>query len=240
MEQKPNFYAIIPAFIRYDESLSSSEKLFYAEITAMSNREGFCWASNKYFADLFKKSPKTISAWVSNLAKLGHLEVVIVKEANQVIGRKIYPLLKNKGGYPEKSGEGYPEKDGGGILKNTEYNITSTNTTSINKPPSQKKSEGLFGNEPNPNKKTLFANSPVNNSEVWTKKMKEQVALGVDVEYYRQTVADWSDSSNTKRTPRGWLATGRQFMRGDHEKGKLKMVAGKAKVEDDALEYLKM
>ena len=33
---KPNYYAIIPANVRYDEKLSPNEKLFYGEITALT------------------------------------------------------------------------------------------------------------------------------------------------------------------------------------------------------------
>ena len=37
-DQKPSFYAVIPSTVRYDERLSSSEKLFYAEITAINDQ----------------------------------------------------------------------------------------------------------------------------------------------------------------------------------------------------------
>ena len=52
MEQ-PSYYAIIPAKIRYDSRLTASEKLLYGEITAMCNQEGYCWATNEYFAELY-------------------------------------------------------------------------------------------------------------------------------------------------------------------------------------------
>lgn len=43
----------------------------------------------------------------------------------------------------------------------------------------------------------------------------------VDLVYYFHTVSDWSDQKNMKRTKNGWLATVRNFIRGDVEKKKL-------------------
>ena len=63
---------------------------------------------------------------------------------------------------------------------------------------------------------------------------------GVDLLYYYETVADWSDSANKKRTARGWLATIRQFIEGDREKGKLRMLEGADFNWDAAIDYLKM
>ena len=37
-ENKPNYYAIIPANIRYDNSLKAIEKLMYGEITVLTNK----------------------------------------------------------------------------------------------------------------------------------------------------------------------------------------------------------
>ena len=49
----PNYYAIIPATVRYDNRLKSAEKLIYSEITALANKNGYCFAKNKYFTELF-------------------------------------------------------------------------------------------------------------------------------------------------------------------------------------------
>lgn len=130
---KPNFYAIIPASIRYDNELSSSEKLFYAEITAMSNEQGYCWASNSYFAELFDVSKNTITRWVANLKKQGHVKVQLNFEDKKMTYRKIYPLNKNVDPPLQKCGGGTHKNVDPPLYKNVDHNNTSINTTSNNK-----------------------------------------------------------------------------------------------------------
>ena len=62
----------------------------------------------------------------------------------------------------------------------------------------------------------------------------------IDIVYYYHAVADWSDSSNTKRTDRGWLATIRNFIRSDMERGKLHKKHDNEDIDPDLMAYLKM
>jgi hypothetical protein len=73
MINQPNFFAIIPASVRYDARLKPNAKLLYGEITALCNREGFCWADNRYFSELYDVNHKTISRWISQLEELNYL-----------------------------------------------------------------------------------------------------------------------------------------------------------------------
>lgn len=91
-ENKANFYAVIPAFIRYDDSLSDKAKLLYGEISALCNKHGYCWAQNSYFADLYKCSTVTISRNIHKLEKKGFIDVRFKKipDQNNTYERRIF------------------------------------------------------------------------------------------------------------------------------------------------------
>ena len=123
MEDKPNYYAIIPANVRYDKDLKDKAKLLYGEITALSNKEGKCWAGNSYFANLYGVTNETISRLIGNLIDNGYItsELVYKKGTKEIIGRylQINQYLLTKKSIP--------------IDKNVKDNNTSNNNTSINK-----------------------------------------------------------------------------------------------------------
>jgi DNA-binding transcriptional ArsR family regulator len=75
---QPSYYANIPSPVRYDRSLKPNAKLLYGEITALTNKEGFCWAPNEYFATLYDVSSETVSRWISQLRDAGYIEVEIL------------------------------------------------------------------------------------------------------------------------------------------------------------------
>lgn len=124
-ENKVNYYAIIPATVRYSKLLKANEKLLYGEITSLSNKNGFCYAQNRYFADLYGVSIETVSRWLSNLQKCGFIQIEVKRNENkEVIARYIYIVdvpYRQKNQYPsiQKSQEGIDE--------NVKYNNTSIN-----------------------------------------------------------------------------------------------------------------
>ncbi len=88
-EEKPNYYAILPANIRYDNRLNANEKLLYGEITALTHKTGECWASNKYFSELYNKTPQAISKWILNLKKCGYLDIDYIYNGKEIEKRVI-------------------------------------------------------------------------------------------------------------------------------------------------------
>ncbi|AGA67547.1 phage protein [Brachyspira pilosicoli P43/6/78] len=96
-KDKKNYYAIIPANVRYDKRLSPLTRLIYGEITALSNEKGYCFATNAYFANLYSMSNVSISRCISELKEHNYIRVVYdIKEKN-VDKRKIYiNNLENK------------------------------------------------------------------------------------------------------------------------------------------------
>ncbi len=91
-ENKIGYYAIIPATVLFNEKIKANEKLLYAIITVLSNKEGYCFASNSYLGKLLNAKPHTISKWVSHLKELGFVCLDIIKnDKGEIIQRRIYP-----------------------------------------------------------------------------------------------------------------------------------------------------
>lgn len=117
------------------------------------------------------------------------------------------------------------------------YNSNNTDKTNKDKDnPDNIVIGNLFPEEPKveepKEKKTLFRNSAVykmvkfeNGVGVDYSEFESKFATPefekVDLVYYFHSVSDWSDQKNMKRTKNGWLATVRNFIRGDVEKKKL-------------------
>ena len=73
--ETPNFYATLPAAVRYDKNLKPSEKLLYAEIVGLTNVKGYCYASNAYFERLYDASTRTVQGWLKHLQNCGYIEI---------------------------------------------------------------------------------------------------------------------------------------------------------------------
>lgn len=85
----PTYYAILSADVRYCPDLSPQEKLLFAEITALSNKDGFCIAGNPYFSKLYNLSESTISRQVKHLEDLGFIKVTYDKIGAKIARRYI-------------------------------------------------------------------------------------------------------------------------------------------------------
>lgn len=121
---KPNYYAILTAEVRYDSRLSSMEKLLYAELTALSNSRGFAFPSNEYLATLYGTSERSISRYIFNLQNFGYIRINEIKKGVGTV-RKIYinnnsnPLDKNGESALDKSVLDPLDKNGESIINNT-------------------------------------------------------------------------------------------------------------------------
>ena len=93
IKETPNYYAVIPARVRYADIMPNA-KLLYGEITALSNSKGYCWSSNNHFAELYKVSEKQVSLWLKQLAEHKFVEIELIKSQSGTL-RKVY-LLEEK------------------------------------------------------------------------------------------------------------------------------------------------
>lgn len=131
-----NYYAIIPSNVRYDKDLKPNAKLLYGEITALCNQEGFCWANNDYFAELYGVAKETVSRWISQLEEKGYIrtEIIYYDETKAFKGRRIYiapyiPIDKNVNTPCQKDQGGIDEKINTPIDEKVKHNNTVFNNT---------------------------------------------------------------------------------------------------------------
>lgn len=129
MKEQPSYYAVLTADVRYSKVLKPNEKLLFAEITALTNMNGQCFATNKYFAQLYDVSVETVSRWVSNLEKLGFIKRTIkYKEGSKQIEKRFISLATP---IDEKINTPHDEKDKGPIDEKVKGNTTSFNSLSL-------------------------------------------------------------------------------------------------------------
>lgn len=129
---KVGYYSLIPSKILYNKELKANEKLLYAMITSLACKEGYCFATNNYFAEELGVHPKTVSNWISDLRDKNYLKVEIVRKENKkIIQRKIY--IKNDIPYPLNNGYKYQSKNGQAIYQNMEDNNIRFNNKNNNK-----------------------------------------------------------------------------------------------------------
>lgn len=128
MEEKPNYYSILTADVRYDKELKANEKLLFSEITALANKYGYCTASNGYLADLYDVKKTTVSHWLIHLKEKNYIRIEIERnDKKEIISRKIYPVSTP---IAQKSNR-YSTNDQDPIAQKSKENITSINNINI-------------------------------------------------------------------------------------------------------------
>ncbi len=103
-EHAPGYYAVIPAPIRYDDKIPANAKLLYGEISALIGPEGYCYATNTYFAGLYKLSDRTIRGLISDLQDNGYIVVKMERSADgKIQRRRLYLSVSTVDGQPEEN-----------------------------------------------------------------------------------------------------------------------------------------
>lgn len=210
MEQ-PSYYAILPANVRYNKALPPMARILYAEITALSNRDGFCSAPNRYFARLYEVDESTVTKWLGALRDQSHITVLITRnEAKQIIGRQIFPTetLPAKMRVPSPQKDQDPPRKNAGTppRKNAAVNNTSINTTSNNRegalekftPPDSEEIKSLFAQKlstlPNVAGPEFWAD--------WEARKFEEYYAQTNWKVGRAKMKDW------RRAVSGWISRG--------------------------------
>lgn len=120
-----NYFAVIPANVRYCSQLCANAKLLYGEITALTNQEGFCWATNSYFSSLYGVDERTIRRWLENLRKNGFIEIESSSEAGKSCRKISLTINSNKDSGGQKCPGGRTKMSAPLILHNNTKNLSS-------------------------------------------------------------------------------------------------------------------
>lgn len=224
--EKPNYYSITPAVVRYDKSLPMGARFMYGEITALTKKDGYCWAGDAYFAELYEVKKATIQNWLRALEQKGYItrERVYKDGTKQIKNRyiKIFdtPMQNNLGTYT-KNFDNPTQNNLGTYAKNIENpmqnnlrdSITSTttsNNTNINKdrakPPrpvaKRECFESLWKLYPNKKGKESAFNS-----------YKRSIKDGVTDNEIKQGINNYLAEIKAKGTPKRYIKHGDTWFR---------------------------
>ena len=213
----------------------------------------FFWISHKLIMEniplLGIKSDQGIKRRVNNLINAGllkkHPDCEKYRQTLYTFGENFDKLLFSKESSEPETEFTNPQQKFGvtrneslGITRNESlgYNNNNINNNIINNniDAKQKDFASQTPDDETKTKKTLFRNSEVAkmvkegaNGELDYSEFEEKFSspefANIDLVYYFHAVADWSDQKDMKRTKNGWLATVRNFIRGDAEKNKVKL-----------------
>ncbi len=131
------YYAILPSFVRYS-TLSDGAKLLYAELTALTQSTGYCYASNKYIVGLLGMSRSKLQRLLRELEKAGYIECLYTYkgESKEIAQRRIFfrhvdNLPKNVDNSVDNSGGVVSNMTRGGVKYDTDNNINIIEEDSI-------------------------------------------------------------------------------------------------------------
>lgn len=119
-------FGILPTIIRQDSRVSDFACRLFSEVDSLSNKFGYCFATNSALAKLLGKSPSQISRTLSELEGLGYISLVF----EDGYKRKIYPKrdFREFEGVDENAEGGTQNCVGGyadlqrGVRKNSNHN----------------------------------------------------------------------------------------------------------------------
>lgn len=197
---KPNYYSILPANVRYDNTLRPNEKILYSEITALTQKNGECYAGNKYFAELYDVKENAIATWIKHLKEKKYIDIEYeYKENTKEILKRIIKI-----GGIQKDTTRYSNECLGGIQKGEDNNTSINNKKEIykerkfKKPTIEEIKEYIDAKKLNINPYSFYEYFEVGN---W------KDSKGNQVKNWKQKLLTWDNYSNnkSKRTIPQWF-----------------------------------
>ena len=90
--KRSNWDSLLPAAVRYDSRLKGDAKVLYSEILLLSNKAGYCYATDQHLAALFDAGQRTVTRHIAELKKLGYIKIETKRQGKRITERHIYPL----------------------------------------------------------------------------------------------------------------------------------------------------
>ena len=252
-------YITVPGFAIVELGLSGNELLCYSLIYGFTqDKETEFRGSLNYVASALNVTKQNAKKIIDRLIDRGLIEkremfFSGVKFCHYVANR--YGVAEIATGRVQNSNGGVAEIATGGVAKTATGGVAKTATNIDNKDNSIDKIEdtadgGLFPTEPafetvtvtRPRRTAepavcLFENSRFAEYNAFAAEFTAPEFADVDIVYYYHAVADWSAQKGKKM--KDWIATARNFIRGDKEKDKLHRKSGTGPgLSPDAIKYL--
>lgn len=83
MSDKPTYYTICPAEVRFDKRLNLISRLVYTDLYTLSNNDsGYCYVGSSKIAKWYGVSRSTISRAIKQLEDLSYIRVQRVRKSN--------------------------------------------------------------------------------------------------------------------------------------------------------------
>lgn len=220
-----------------DLHLSGSELLCFAIIRGFTqDGETEFTGSLAYLSSALNITKPNTKGVLDRLLKKG----LIDKKEVFISGVKFCHYSINKGIIETITG--YSQNNNGGIIETMPNNNRDNNIDNS-------KENIFFSNETNIQKQRgttenlcVFANSRYYDLEAFKECFTGEEFKDIDIAYYYECIKDWSAAGSKKK--HDWIATARNWMRSDKEKGKLKKVPEAydpmTGLPQSAVDYLKM
>lgn len=212
--ENPSYYAIIPADVRYDKRLKANEKLMYGELTCLTYKTGYCFASNKYFAELYGVTPQAISGWIKNLEKCGYITCEYLHNGTEIKERRIRVIKDTNSTNDEEGNSTKLEKGINKTLKGYKQKFKDNNTRDNN----TSNNNINLGGDPQTTtttEKNRFVKPSVEEIRAYCEERKN----GIDAEYFYDYYESkgWMIGKNKMKDWKASVRTWERNQKSDHE-----------------------
>ena len=237
-------FIVIQQWMITELGLKGSELIAYALIYGLTIHESDYHGTAEYLSTWLGITPKKCYRVLSSLCERGLLVRTefsrIIRYTATIDGSKREPEGSEKG-FDGSEMEPYGSKrEPNNITDNINISITDRINADGDLFPSEPINESVKVTRPRRTSEPaacLFENSRFYDFDRFAAEFKAPEFSNIDIVYYFHAVADWSAQHGRKM--KDWIATARNFIRGDLEKGKLhrKSANGPA-LSPEAIEYL--